>query len=239
MTDSTLVTTNDGPMAIHWALPSGNAAPATLPGILVFQEAFGVNPHILRVCERLAEAGYVAAAPELFHRAGAGAVFGYDDFARVRPLFSRLTNAQLLDDVRASFAALKQSPLVDPSRLFSIGFCLGGFVSILAALDLPLAAAVSFYGGGISRARPGIGLTPLLDELNNLRCRTLHVFGEKDSSITAEDVALIRTRLESLHKPHEINVYPNAGHGFFCEDRPAYEPNAAQAAWARTLAWLG
>jgi carboxymethylenebutenolidase len=238
MSDTTTVSTSDGPMIIHWAQPRTAAAPHSLPGILVFQEAFGVNRHVLGVCQRLADAGYVAAAPELFHREGSGVIFGYDDFAKVKPVISRMTNATLLTDIRAAHEALAQNPLVNPKRIFSIGFCLGGFVSVLAALNLPLAAAVSFYGGGVVKGRPGFGLSPLIDEFDRLACPTLHVFGEKDASISAEDIALLRSRLEALHKPHQIEVYPDAGHGFLCEDRSAYQPQAAAAAWALTLRWL-
>jgi carboxymethylenebutenolidase len=238
MTESTSVATPDGPMILHWSRPSTPAPAHSLPGILVFQEAFGVNGHVVRVCERLAAAGYLAVAPELFHREGAGAVFAYDDFAQVKPVMARLTNAMMLADIRATHGALIAQPLVDPRRIFSIGFCMGGFASILAALNLPLAGAVSYYGGGLTRARPGIGFSPLLDDFPRLNCPTLHVFGEKDPSITAEDIALIRSRLEALHKPHEIEVHPGAGHAFFCEDRPAYVASAAEAAWPRTLRWL-
>jgi carboxymethylenebutenolidase len=238
MTESTRVATPDGPMILHWSRPPTPAPAHSLPGILVFQEAFGVNGHVLRVCERFAAAGYLAVAPELFHREGAGTVFGYDDFAQVKPALSRLTNDLLIADVRAAYGALVAQPLLDARRTFSIGFCMGGFVSILAALNLPLAAAVSFYGGGVARARPGIGFSPLVDDFPRLSCPTLHVFGEKDQSITPEDIALIRSRLEALHKPHEMEVYPEAGHAFFCEDRAAYHASAAEAAWTRTLNWL-
>jgi carboxymethylenebutenolidase len=238
MESSTVLTTADGPMVVHWALPPSPSPGRSSPGILVFQEAFGVNPHIRRVCRRLAAAGYVAAAPELFHREKNCLEFGYDDFARVRPILGRLTNPMLVADATAAHAALSAHPLVDPGRIHSIGFCVGGFVSILAAINLPLATAVSFYGGGVARARPGMGLSPLLAEFERLSCPTLHVFGEKDGSVTEEDVSAVRSRLESLGKPHRIEVYPNAGHGFFCEDRPAFEPVAAAAAWGLALDWM-
>jgi len=238
MSDVSSVSTPDGPMGLHWAIPKAAAGLRSLPGILVFQEAFGVNRHIVSVCERLAAAGYVAVAPELFHREGTGLTFGYNDFNSVRPIFSRMSNEGLVADIRASHQALRDYPLVDPARIYAIGFCLGGFVAVLAAMHVPLASAAAFYGGGLTKGRPGVGLTPLIDGFGQIDCRTLFVFGEKDSGIPAEDVALIRSRLEALHKPHEIEVYPDAGHGFFCEDRPVYNPQAAAAAWDRALAWL-
>jgi len=238
MMETTQVSTPDGPMILHWARPVSPGPEKGLPGILVFQEAFGVNPHIRRVCERLAAAGYLAVAPELFHREGPGAEFGYDDFAKVRPVLERITNEMMLADILAAYGALRGDPAVGLDRTFCIGFCMGGFASILAAIHLPLAAAVSFYGGGITRAGPGIGFGPLLNDLGGLHCPTLHVFGEKDSSILPEDIALLRSRLEELGKPFEVEVYPGAGHGFFCEDRAAYNPAAAEAAWKLALEWL-
>jgi carboxymethylenebutenolidase len=238
MIETTKVSTPDGPMILHWARP-GVASPArALPGILVFQEAFGVNAHVLRVCERLAAEGYVAVAPELFHREGAGAVFGYDDWASVRPIMGRLKTEMMLADIRAAHGALEADPAVDREKVFSIGFCMGGYASVLAAMNLPLAAAVSFYGGGLVRARPGIGFSPLLGELSKLQCPTLQVFGETDQSIPAGDIAQIRAKLEEVKKPYEIEVYPGAGHGFLCEDRSAYNAVAAEAAWKRTMGWL-
>jgi len=238
MTNPLPLATPDGPMMVHWAQPAKPAGPHSLPGVLVFQEAFGVNRHILNICQRFADAGYVAGAPELFHREGPGVVMGYDDFAKVKPIMARMTNATLLMDVQAAHSAMAAHPLVDPKRIYSIGFCLGGFVSILAALNLPHAAAVSFYGGGLVKARPGLAITPLVDEFDRLNCPVLFGYGEKDTGITPADIAAVRSRLESLHKPHQIDVYPGAGHGFVCDDRPAYQPQAAEVAWIRIMRWL-
>jgi len=229
---------SDGPMVVHWARPQGSHVPHSLPGILVFQEAFGVNGHILKICRHLADAGYVAAAPELFHRAEKGAVFGYDDFDKVKPVMSGLTNAGLLADARAAHEALVKDPSVDPTRTFAIGFCLGGFVTVLAALNLQLKAAASFYGGGLVKGRPGMGMSPLIGELERLGCPTLFIFGEKDAHIPQEEIQAIRTRLTALHKTFHITVYPDAGHGFVCDERPSYNADAAAEAMGQAILWL-
>lgn len=233
----TAVRTDDGPMDVHLFLPDGTGT-RKRRGVLVFQEAFGVNGHILRVCERLAAEGYLAAAPELYHRAGRGTQFGYGEFEKVRPVMAQLTNEKLLADVRAAHGFLVSRPEVDPRRVASIGFCLGGFVSALTACHLPVGAAVAFYGGGLARARPGMGMRPLLDDFSRLDCPTLFVFGEKDQAIPAADVATVRTRLKELQKPHEIVVYPGVGHGFFCEERSSYHPATARTAWEMALHWF-
>ena len=131
------------------------AAPAgggKLPGLLVFQEAFGVNPHIRDVTQRFAKAGYVAIAPELFHRTGPGFEGDYNNFQACMPHMQALTPDGLTQDAQAAFDWLQKNPRVLPNRTASVGFCMGGRVSFLANSVLPLQAAISFYGGGIAPA---------------------------------------------------------------------------------------
>jgi len=229
--------TSEGPMDLHGFVP--DHAPATrLPAVIILQEAFGVNPHVKRVCRRVASDGYAVFAPELFHRTGRNLEFGYDEFPRIKPIMGALTNERILEDLRATYAHVSQSPDVDPARIAAWGFCMGGWASVLAACELPIAASLSFYGGGLVNPRPGIGFTPLIDRLGSVRCPLLLVYGGKDTGIPAEDIAAMDSRLTSLGKAHEVTVYPEAGHGFFCEDRSAYHPASAEAAWTRGTAWL-
>jgi len=229
--------TSGGPMDVHGFVPDPDSKrrPAA---VIVLQEAFGVNAHVKRFCRRVASAGYAAFAPELFHRDGQGLEFGYDEFPRIKPILAGLTNAQILGDLRATHVHVSKRPDVDATRIASWGFCMGGWASVLAACELPIAAAISFYGGGLVHPRPGIGFTPLIDRLDSISCPMLLVFGGKDTSIPPEDIAAIQARLESLGKVHEVTVYPEAGHGFFCEDRTAYHEASAEAAWTRATAWL-
>jgi carboxymethylenebutenolidase len=229
--------TSEGPMDLHGFLPEGPRAPR-LPAVMVLQEAFGVNPHMKRVCRRVASAGYAAFSPELFHRSGAGLEFGYDEFPKIKPIMGALTVAQMAEDLRVAFAHIAGRPDVDPKRVASWGFCMGGYASVLAACELPLAAAISFYGGGMVHPRPGIGFTPLLERFASIRCPVLLVYGAKDAGIPAEDIAAVQGKLASLGKVHEVEVYPNGGHGFFCEDRTAYDRGSAEASWTRATGWL-
>src|SRR5271168_1295391 len=105
--------TSGGPMDLHCFLPDGAAG--RLPAIIVLQEAFGVNAHMKRVCRRVASAGYAAFSPELFHRSGKGLEFGYDEFPKIRPIFAGLTNAMVLEDLKAAFEHVAQRPDVDPA----------------------------------------------------------------------------------------------------------------------------
>ncbi|MGE5277769.1 MAG: dienelactone hydrolase family protein [Acidobacteriota bacterium] len=229
------IETADGPMPGFLAQPPGRDA---CPGVVVAQEAFGVNEHIRDVCRRLAAEGYVALAPELYHRAGPGTVFEYGDFAAVRPVLAELTNDGIETDLKAAIAFLRRQPRRAGAPVAAVGFCMGGFVAFLAACRTDVASSVCFYGGGIVRQRPGAKMTPLLDEAGRIGCPVLGLFGEEDASIPMEDVALLRQRLAALGKAAEIVTYPGAGHGFFCDRRDSYRPEAAKDAWRRTLAWL-
>jgi carboxymethylenebutenolidase len=225
------------PMDLHCFLPD-TPPKGRLPAIIIIQEAFGVNPHIKRLCRRVAQEGYAVFSPELFHRAGRGLEFGYDEFPKIRPILADVTNAMFLDDMQAAHGHIAQRADVDPKRIATWGFCLGGWVSMLSACKLPITAAVSFYGGGMVNARPGFGFTPIIDEFGSINCPVLLVYGAQDKGIPPEDIAAVQSRLASLGKAHEVEIYPDGGHGFFCEDRPAYHRDSAEAAWTRATKWL-
>ena len=150
LTDRITLQVSDGTsMNAYVATPADGAK---LPGLLVFQEAFGVNAHIRDVTERFAKQGYVAIAPELFHRTGPGFEGAYTDFAACMPHMQALTPEGLIADAQAAFDWLQKNPRVLPNSTASMGWCMGGRVSFLANSALPLKAAVSFYGGGIAPA---------------------------------------------------------------------------------------
>src|SRR6204780_5184900 len=150
-TETVSLRVDDGPvMNAYVARPSGDAP---YPGLLVFQEAFGVNAHIRDVTERLAREGYVSIAPELYHRTAPGFEGKYDDFQSVVPHMKAMTEKGTVEDIRAAHAWLTRSSRVMPHKIASIGFCMGGRASFLAATSLPLQASISFYGGNIG---PGV-----------------------------------------------------------------------------------
>lgn len=229
------IDTVHGPMQTFTAAPE-QAEPA--PALVVVQEGFGVNNHIRNVCRRVAAAGYVAFAPELFHRIGAGVDLPYDDLTKVMPAFVTLTNAGLLTDITAAVRAARADQRVDSLRVGIIGFCVGGFAAVLAAEHTDVNAAVAFYGGGIVHARPGIALTPLLDDVEHIQSPLLLVFGGDDQSIPPADIDAIQARLADANKPHTIVVMPEGGHGFACDERAAYHQPSSDEAWRITFEWL-
>jgi carboxymethylenebutenolidase len=203
----------------------------SFPGMLIFQEAFGVNAHIRDVAQRIAREGYVSIAPELFHRSAApGFEVRYDDFPSAMPHMKAFTEQGLADDVRASYEWLRDSSHVTPDRIGSIGFCMGGRVSFLANATVALRGAISFYGGGIASA--------LLQHAASLHGPMLFFWGGLDKHIPQEQIRSVIEAVKAAGKPY-INVeISDAGHGFFCDARPSYNPVAAQEAWNLVTSFL-
>jgi carboxymethylenebutenolidase len=205
------------------------------PGVLVFQEIFGVNQHIRSVTDRVAAEGYVALAPELFHRTAPGLDVGYDAEGMQRG-FAAMNQAkasEVIADVSASIDALKKRADVKGRGIGAMGFCFGGHVTYLAACELPIAAAASFYGGGIAVGTPGNDGPPTIERTAKIKGRILCLFGDQDSYITPDQVEKIRGELTRHHIRHEVVVYPGVGHGFFCDARADYSKSAADDAWRR------
>lgn len=227
--------TADGPMDAFKVMPEGKGLH---PALIIAQEAFGVNSHIKDVCRRYAREGYVTLAPDIYHRAGRMLTYAYDDPRRREP-FSALTNEHIEHDVDAALEHLETSSDVDSGRIAIVGYCLGGFIAFLAACRTNVATAVCYYGGGLVNRREGLKLEPLITEADNIKVPVLCFFGDKDASIPIEDVEAIRTRLGMQSaREHQVIVYPGAEHGFFCDERGSYKPDAADEAWQRTLKWL-
>jgi carboxymethylenebutenolidase len=218
-------TTPDGAMECFRADPDG----APRGAVVVLQEAFGVNGYIRRVCAALAGEGFTAVAPALYHRAGGGTA-AYDDVATAAPLMASLTDAGVLVDVGAALDALG-TPRDSTGVL---GFCVGGRMAFLAATEWRLGAAVSFYGGGIVTQRGG--LPAILDRAPRLATPWLGIFGDRDHAIPVEDVETLRA---ALPPGNPVVRFPEAGHGFHCDERDSYHQRHAGEAWALALAWLG
>lgn len=211
------------------------ARPAGSPraGLIVLQEAFGVNPHIRAVAERFAGQGYLAIAPELFHRTAPGLEAGYTDFPSVMPHMQALTDAGQTADIRAAFDWVQGASKGLPTA--AIGYCMGGRAACLAALTTPVACSVSYYGGGIA---PSPMFPNLIDRLKDAKAPVLFFWGGKDAHIGPDAVSAVETAMRAAGKPYVNVVFSEADHGFFCDARASYHPVAAAQAWPLTLAFL-
>jgi carboxymethylenebutenolidase len=217
-----------GRMNCYWAAPTGE--PAEAAALLVFQEAFGVNAHIRDVTERLAREGYIALAPELFHRTAPGFDGSYDDFPAVMPHMQALTVERIQADIRAAFEALIAERGAVRERIGAIGFCMGGRVAFIANATVPLRAAVSYYGGRIAPLLPGMAPSQ--------HAPLLMYWGGRDRHIGPEDRRSVADALTENQKEFAYVEFSSADHGFFCDRRPSYHPQAARESWALTLAFL-
>lgn len=225
------IPTADGPM------PAAQSRPDHEPrgAVVVVQEAFGVTEHIQDVTRRLADEGWLAIAPALFHRQGSP-VIAYDDLAAAMPAMGALRAPGLTTDLEATFDHLAAGGFPSGSTGI-VGFCMGGTVSFYGATLRPLGAAVTFYGGGVSEGR--FGLPSLCELAPRLQSPWLGLYGDLDKGIPIEDVESLRAATRGASVPTEIVRYPDAEHGFHCEARPAvYHPGAAADAWRRTLAFF-
>jgi len=218
---------DNGATMLAWlARPSDQQAKR---GLLVFQEAFGVNPHIRNVTERFAGLGFAAIAPELFQRTAPPEwEGGYDNFPAVMPHMQALTESGLEDDVRATYNFLKNRVEVGDA-IACVGYCMGGRTSFLANSVVPLKAAISYYGGGIP---------PLLARTSKLAAPMLLFWGELDQHIPAEQRSQVTKAMRDATKQYVEVVFSNADHGFFCDARKSYEPSAARLASDITRSFL-
>jgi carboxymethylenebutenolidase len=196
------------------------ADPAGTPkgGMVVIQEIFGVNQHIRKVCDDFAKEGYVAVAPALFDRTQKDYQSGYTpaEIEKSRTFVAKPDWDAMLRDTDA---ALKDLKGVGPLGI--VGFCMGGTIAFLAATRLSgLSAAVGYYGGRI---------VAFADE--KPKCPVQLHFGEKDASIPMTDVETIK---QKRSQDCEIYVYPDAGHGFHCDERGSFHKASADIAWKRT-----
>ncbi|WOD38373.1 dienelactone hydrolase family protein [Nodosilinea sp. E11] len=232
-TETITISSGDREILAYLAEPS---RPGRWGAVVVMQEVFGVNSHIREVAERLAGAGYVAIAPHLYHRQAPGFEAGYtaEDLELGRRYKQGTTAEELLADVRGAIAYLYGKTNVIAEGVGCIGFCFGGHVAYLAATLPEVKATASFYGAGIATMSPGGG-APTLSRTAEIAGTVYGFFGEKDPLIAAEEIDQMEAALQAQGVPHQIFRYPNAEHGFFCDQRYSYQAEAARDAWGQVL----
>ncbi|MBO2455276.1 dienelactone hydrolase family protein [Actinomadura barringtoniae] len=222
--------TADGPMRVYAARPATPNGRA----VVVLQEAFGVNEHIQDIARRFAARGYLALAPDLFHRNGAGTL-GYDQHSEAMPLIGAIGPDEITTDVRAVLDRLTKDEGIGADRTAVVGFCFGGRAAFTAATATPgLAATVVFYGPGIAA-----GPHAVLDRAGSIDAPMLLHVGAEDPTIPGDQVTAIDETLRKAGVDFEQHVYAGAGHAFACDARPhMYRAESASEAWGRTHAFL-
>ena len=209
-------------MELYVSMPDGRGP---FPAVVVAQHAGGVDTFIRTMTDRLAEAGYVAAAPDLYHR------LGPDDSRTPRDLI----DAEMIADVQATIAFLQNHNAVNSEALGITGFCMGGRVAYLMAAALPQFKAAEAYYGGNTMVALGEGGASPFERTSEINCPLLFHFGEEDANPSPEDMQKIGTELTRHNKAHEFYTYPGAGHAFMDFTGERYHEVASVAAWPRTL----
>jgi crotonobetainyl-CoA:carnitine CoA-transferase CaiB-like acyl-CoA transferase/dienelactone hydrolase len=215
------------PMKIFEARPAGEAKGA----IIVIQEAFGITDHIKNICHRLAAEGYLAVAPHLFHRTG-DPVIAYDQMQEVMPHISQLNREDLEADLKTTIGHLAVAGFTG-RQIGIIGFCMGGTIAFHAAAEWKLGAAVTFYGGGIEQGR--FGLPAMIERAAALKTPWLGQFGDLDQSIPKAEVKALRKAAAKAGIDTDVDRYPEADHGFHCNDRSSFHEASSKVAWSKTI----
>lgn len=224
---------SDGEMPGYASKPNG---PGPFPIILVNEEIFGVHEHIKDICRRLAKAGYLAVAPEIYARQGD--LSKMTDVSQiVSQVISKKPDAEMLSDLDAAVAWAGNNG-GDLNRLGVTGFCRGGRNTWLYDAHNPrVKAAVAWYGP-VKGATSDIQPKTATDIAPTLNAPLLGLYGGQDTGIAVSDVEAAATLARTAGKTVEIKLYGDAPHGFNADYRPSYKKADAEDGWARMMAWF-
>lgn len=196
------------------AEPNGKAK----GGVVVVQEIFGVTNHIKRVADQFAAQRYKVVAPAMFDRVERDVTLDYSEIEKGRGYMQRLQWPNTVADVEAAVSEARTA-----GKVAVVGYCWGGTVAHVAASELDLDAAVSYYGGGVAK---------MLDK--KPRCPIMYHFGDQDASIPLPDIE----KIKNANQESPLHVYPGAGHGFNCDERGSYSAKDAKVAFERSVRFL-
>lgn len=239
-TDSAGLTVGEVTIPVgDFKMPAYRAAPAGasgLPVVLVISEIFGVHEHIADVARRLAKAGYMAIAPELFVRQGDAGSYG-EIGKLISEVIAKVPDAQVAADLDATVAWAKTQG-GDTNRLGITGFCWGGRSTLMYAAHNPaVKAAVAWYGPVARSYHPGDKTA--LEVADRIRAAVLGLYGAADGGIPNDTVEKMRDALKAAgHAKSEFVLYPDTPHAFHADYRPSYRKAAAEDGWKRCLAWF-
>lgn len=224
-----------GDMPAYRAMP---AAGGPHPVVLVVQEVFGVHEHIKDVSRRLAKAGYMAIAPELYARQGDPSKIT-DIRELITNVVAKVPDAQVMGDLDAATAWARGNG-GDVAKLAITGFCWGGrIVWLYSAHNPAVKAGVAWYGPLV----PPAAVSPLqpkhpVEIAADLKAPVLGLYGAADGGIPVENVEQMKAALKAANKPGEFMVYPDTPHAFNADYRPSYRKPAADDGWKRMLEWF-
>jgi carboxymethylenebutenolidase len=227
----------DGDQIEAYAAIAGDDGPRG--GVVVIHHMPGYDRGTKEITRRFAELGYDAVCPNLYSRQAPGAE--PDDAAAAVRATGGITDDQLVGDVGGAAAYLRSLPSSN-GKVGVIGYCSGGRQSVLAACRLDLDAAVDCYGAYVTGTPPEnwpLKVGPLYDDLPNLSCPLLGLFGNDDSYPSPEQVRELDQLMRDHGKDFEHTSYDDTSHAFFSVERPSYRPESALDGWRRIESFYG
>ncbi|GAA2339413.1 dienelactone hydrolase family protein [Streptomyces kunmingensis] len=235
------IPTADGTADAYLAHPGDGHAH---PGVLLYQDAFGVRPHLTAKADRLAAAGYTVLVPNVYYRSGRAPVVELPEFIDMRarpdilekvvPLMTALTPAHTERDAGAYLAWFAQSPLVTDGPVGITGYCMGARLALYTAGTHPdrVAAAAGFHGGDLANEAPD---SPHLLAAR-ITAELYFAHADEDDSMPEEQILRLERALSDAGVKHRCEVYEGAHHGYTQSDTAAYDPAAAERHWTELLA---
>lgn len=228
MTRTDTVTVNGSPMRMLVSLPAGTGPH---PAVMVMCHIGGLDAFTADRCDRLADAGFLAVAPDIFHHHA----WKEDRNERRATLRDHL----MLDDINAAIDHAIAAGNADPKRLGILGHCLGGRTALLGAGGIARLRALAMYYGGRTMASWGEGLSSPFGMIGNIKGPVAGFFGNLDTGPSPEDVDKIEAEIRRHGIPVAFHRYDGAGHAFQDHTEPdRYHQPSADDAWAKTLTFF-
>ena len=218
---------NGEDMEMYTSVPSGSGP---FPGVVIAFHVGGLDEFDRVMADKLAEAGYVAVVPDMFHR------FTPEIWEGPRlDRLKHLSDPEIIDDINAAVDFLQGHSAVDANRLGITGFCMGGRVTwLMSAVSSAFKAAVPYYGVSIMDIWGAGNLSPFALS-SGINCPMMFHFGQEDGNPSRDDQVKLDQELTRLGKQHEFFSYPGAGHAFMDHTGERYNKDAAETSWPRTL----
>lgn len=218
----------------YYVTPAGTGK---FPAVIVLMEAFGLNNWCKSICNRLAQSGFAAIAPDFYR----GTTYEYTDVAGAIGKLKSLNDDAIMSDVGKSIDFLAGKSEINANGIGVIGFCMGGRYAFLTNAVYPtkIKAAISFYGGGIdATAGNPLGQKSILDRSPTMQSPIMLMYGSEDQLIAADEHGRVAAALSKAKKRYILNLFPKAGHGFMSDRRENYAREAAAEAWMMTTGFF-
>ena len=218
----------------YYVTPAGTGK---FPAVIVLMEAFGLNNWCKSICNRLAQSGFAAIAPDFYR----GTTYEYTNVAGAIGKLKSLNDDAIMSDVGKSIDFLAGKSEINANGIGVIGFCMGGRYAFLTNAVYPtkIKAAISFYGGGIdATAGNPLGQKSILDRSPTMQSPIMLMYGSEDQLIAADEHGRVAAALSKAKKRYILNLFPKAGHGFMSDRRENYAHEAAAEAWMMTTGFF-